>query len=176
MGRAVFPPSCLTWDQTMLEVIKKRVSSFKRSLQALPHSVPPTLQQAATDPCLHWRRLLDIHGQVRVSLLWGHCFFLLGPGAHKVLFVPSESAFPIQCNFWWLYGGANGDLLQEGLCHTPVCCTQSPCPCSRPLLTHTSAGDTHSKADLAPSLWGLLFCTRFCLSPQSISGGYGVWF
>ena len=25
-------------------------------------------------------------------------------------------------------GRANGDLLQEGLCHTQVCCTQSPCP------------------------------------------------
>ena len=44
----------------------------------------------------------------------------------------------------WLYGGINGDLLQEGLCHkyvTQVCCMQSPCPCGRPLLTHTSAGD-----------------------------------
>ena len=25
--------------------------------------------------------------------------------------------------------------------HTQVCCTQGPCPCGRPLLTHTSAGD-----------------------------------
>ena len=30
------------------------------------------------------------HGQVWVSLLWGHCSFLLGPGEHKVLFVPSK--------------------------------------------------------------------------------------
>ena len=45
---------------------------------------------------------------------------------------------------WWLYGGVNGDLLQEGLCHTQVCCTQSPCPCGRPLLTLTSAGDTQT--------------------------------
>ena len=44
----------------------------------------------------------------------------------------------------WLYGGVNGDLLLEGLCHTQVCCTQSPCPCCRPLLTHTSAGDTET--------------------------------
>ena len=39
-------------------------------------------------------RLLDTHGQVWVSLLWGPCSFLLGPGAHKVLFVPSKSLFP----------------------------------------------------------------------------------
>ena len=36
-------------------------------------------------------------GQVWVSLLWGHCSFLLGPGAHKFLFVPSESLFPQSC-------------------------------------------------------------------------------
>ena len=34
------------------------------------------------------------HSQVWVSLLWGHCSFLLGPGAHKVLFVPTRSLFP----------------------------------------------------------------------------------
>ena len=36
----------------------------------------------------------------------------------------------------------NGNLLHERLCPTQVCCTQSLCPCSRPLLTHTSTGDT----------------------------------
>ena len=35
--------------------------------------------------------LLDTHRQVWFSLLWGHCSFLLAPGAHKVLFVPSKS-------------------------------------------------------------------------------------
>ena len=39
--------------------------------------------------------------------------------------------------------GVNGDP-QEGLCHTQVCCTRSPCPCSRPLLTRTSTGDTQT--------------------------------
>ena len=49
-----------------------------------------------------------------------------------------ESISPVLCKFWQLYGGVNGDLLQEGLCHTQVCCTQSPYPCGSPLLTHTS--------------------------------------
>ena len=62
-------------------------------MQALLHSVPPTLQQATANPRLCWR-LLDTPGQVWVSLLWGHCSFLLGPGAHKVLLVPSKSLFP----------------------------------------------------------------------------------
>ena len=69
------------------------VTSFKRPTYALLHSVPPALQQATTDPRLRWR-LLDTHRQVRVSLLRGHHSFLLGPGAHKVLFVPSKSLFP----------------------------------------------------------------------------------
>ena len=42
----------------------------------------------------------------------------------------------------WLNGGVNGDLLQQSLCHTQVCHTQSPCPCDRSLLTGTSVGDT----------------------------------
>ena len=48
-----------------------------------------------------------------------------------------ESVSPVLRKFWWLYGGVNGDILQEGLCHTQDCCTQSPCPCGRLLLTRT---------------------------------------
>ena len=66
-------------------------------LQKIPcrhcHSVPPALQQATTDPRLH-QRLLNPPRQVWVSLLWDHCSFLLGPGAHKVLFVASKNLFP----------------------------------------------------------------------------------
>ena len=65
---------------------------------------------------------------------------------HKVLLCPPRVYFPVLCKFWQLYGGVNGDLLQEDLCHTH---TQSPCPCGRPLLTRTSTGDTQ---------------TQFCLS------------
>ena len=59
-------------------------------MHALLHSVPPILQQATTDPCL-CQRLLDTHRQVWVSLLWDHCSFLLGPGAHKVVCALQES-------------------------------------------------------------------------------------
>ena len=40
-------------------------TSFKSPLLALLQSVPPTLQQATTDPCLRWK-LLEAHGQVWV--------------------------------------------------------------------------------------------------------------
>ena len=64
----------------MVEVMKIMVTSFKRSHAALLHSVFPTLHQATTNPRFHWR-LLDTYRQVQDSLLWGHCSFLLGPGA-----------------------------------------------------------------------------------------------
>ena len=65
-------------------------------MHTLLYLVPLTLQQATVDPLLQ-PRFLDTRRQVWVSLLWGHCSFLLGPGAHKVLFVPSKSLFPQSC-------------------------------------------------------------------------------
>ena len=97
-------------------------------MHALLHSAPPTLMQATTDPCLH-QSLLNTHRQVWISLLWGHCSFLLSPGAHKFFFCAlQESVSPVLYKFWQLYGGVNGSLLQAGLCHTQVYCTQSSCP------------------------------------------------
>ena len=64
---------------------------------------------------------------------------------------------PVLCKFWWLYGGDNGDLLQEGLWQTQVCCTQSHYHCCWALLTHISARDTQ---------------TQFCLS---LCGVFGSW-
>ena len=61
----------------------------------------------------------------------------------------SRVYFPVLCKFWQLYDGVNGDLLQEGLCHTQVCCTQRSCPCGRLLLTHTFAGDTQAQCWLS---------------------------
>ena len=56
----------------------------------------PTLQQVTTNPWLR-PRLLDTHRKIWVSLLWRHYSFLLGPGAHKVLFVSSKRLFPQSC-------------------------------------------------------------------------------
>ena len=97
----------------MVEVMKIMVTSLKRS-HALLHSVSPTLQQATIDPCLCWR-LLDTHRQAWVSLLWGHCSLLLGPGAQGSVCALQASLSPVLCKFWQLYGGVNGNLLQEGL-------------------------------------------------------------
>ena len=135
-------------------------------MHALLHSLPLTLQQATTDPCLH-QRLLDTHRQVWVSLLWDHCCFLSWVLVHSASeCVLQESVSPVLCKFWWLYGEVNCDLLEESLCHTQVCCTQSPCPCGRPLLTHTSAGDTQTQLWL--SLCGVSgsWCTQGLFEPS----------
>ena len=110
----------------------------------------------------------------------------------------SKSLFPSPVYVLWLYGGVNGNLLQEGLCHTQVCCIQIPCPCSRPLLTHYSAGDTQTQFCLSLRGAWVLVCTRFfepseylwwewCLIPNanspllpscwgfSFALGCGVW-
>ena len=51
---SVFLPCCLTWGQTMVEVMKIMETSFRRS-HALLHSVPPTLQQASCSYFCIWR-------------------------------------------------------------------------------------------------------------------------
>ena len=88
----------------------------------------------------------------------------------KVVLCPPRIYFPVLCKFWQLYGGVNGDLLQEDLCHTH---TQSPCLCGRPLPTQTATGDTQTQ--FCFSLFGVpvSWCTQG-LSPLSISAGNGV--
>ena len=113
----------------MVEVMKTMVTSFKMS-----HAHTATL--SAPNPVAGHRQPTpppETPGHSQASLgqsLVGSLLLSPGPGAHKVLFVPSKSLFPQSCvKFWQLCGGVNGDLFQEGLCHAQVCCTQSPCPC-----------------------------------------------
>ena len=110
-----------------------------------------------SQPC---SRTLPTHTSTRASQAsLGQCLvasLLLSPGCTQD-FVCSlqESVLPVLCYLWWLYSRVNGNLFQDGLCHTQVCLTQRPYSCDRPLLTHTSAGDTQ---------------TQFCLSLCGVSG------
>ena len=154
-------------------------TSFKSPMHALPHSVPQTLQQATADPRL-CQRLLDTHRQAWVSLLWGHCSFLLGPGAHKDFFVPSKSLFPQSCVS---SGGSMVQLIMTSSKRAYATLRSAAPRAPAPAAGHgwpVPPQETlkHSKAGLAQSLWGLLVCTRYCLSPLSTSGlvgfgGYG---
>ena len=55
-------------------------------------SVPLTQREDTVDPCLCWRLR-----HAWLSLFWAHCCFLLGPGAHNILSVPSKILFPQSC-------------------------------------------------------------------------------
>ena len=93
-------------------------------------------------------------GQFFVGLL------LLSPGswcAQHFVCALQESVSPVLCKSWQSYSGVNSDLLQQGLCHTKVCCTQRRCCCARPLLTRTSKEDTQTQFWL--SLYGLEVCS-----------------
>ena len=78
--------------QTMVEVMKIMATYFKTS-----HACTATL--TASNPAAGHHQpmpLLETPGhsqQVWVSLLWGHCSFLLGPGAQGFV-VPSKRLFP----------------------------------------------------------------------------------
>ena len=100
--------------------------------------------------------------------MWGHCSFLLGLSAHKVLFVPSKSLFPspvlVLAALWWV----NGYLLQEGLCHNQVYCIQSLRPCSSPLLTCTSTGDTPTQFWLGLCGVSGSWCTQGLFEPSEL--------
>ena len=151
----------------MVEVMKIMVTSFKRS-----HACTAAL--SAPDPTAGYHGPSpppETSGHSQASLgqfLVGS--LLLSPGfrcTQGFVCAFQESVSPVLCKFWWFHGGANGDLLQEGLCHTQVCCMQSPCPWGRPLLAHISTGDTQTQFWL--SLCGL--GVRFVHFPGLSSSG-----
>ena len=146
-------------------------------MQAMLHSVPPALQQATADPHLH-QRLLDTHGQVWVSLLWGHCSFLLGPGAQGSVCALQESiSQPCVSSGSFMVGlmvtsskrrNLGGSLPYPSLLH-PESLSQWQSTAD-PYL-HSRLSNTvlsQSVASLGPG------AHKVCLSPLSISGGNGV--
>ena len=152
MGRPVFFLCSLTWGQTdggnedngdLLQKVPCTHYCTQWLDPEAGHCQPMSLLET---PGHSWSCL----GQFLVGSL------LLSPGSWCTQgFVCSlqESVSPVLCKFWWFYGRVNGDLLQEGLCHTQVCCSQSPCPCGRSLLTLIFTRDPQTQSWL--SLCGL---------------------
>ena len=150
----------------MVEAMKIMMTSFKRSHAGTATLSAPSL---AADHCRPTPPP-ETSGHSRASLgqsLVGS--LLLSPGswyAQGFVCALPESVSPVLCKFWQLCVGVNGDLLQEGSCHTQVCCTQNPCPCSRPLLTHLCLHRRHPSTDL--SLHGVSgsWCTQVMFEPS----------
>ena len=148
-----------TRGQTMVEVMKIIVTSFKRS-----HArTAPNLAAGHYWPTPPPETPGHSQGSLGQSLVRS---LRLSPGSwctQGSVCALQESVSPVLCKFWQLYGGASGNLLQEGLCHTQVCCTQGPCPCGSPLLTYTSTGDIQTQFLL--SLCGS-WCTQGLFEPS----------
>ena len=132
-------------------------------MHVLLHSVPPTLQQATTDwpmPSLETPR----HSQASLGQSVGSVLLSSVYWCTRFCLCPLRIYFPVLCKLWQLYDGVNGDLFQEGLCHTQGCCTQNPCTCG----IEQSTADPYlhrrwSHTVLSQSLWGpwVVVCTRF---------------
>ena len=158
----------------MVEVMKIMVTSFKRFHAGTAVLSAPN---PAAGHCQSMR-LMETRGHswasLGQSLVWS---LLLSSGswcAQGSVCALQESVSLVLGKFWWLYGGVNGDLLQEVSCHTQVCCTRSPCPCSSPLLTCTSTGDIQTQFWL--NLCGVSesWCAQGLFEPSGISDQYGV--
>ena len=168
------------------------VTAFKRWHACIITLSPPVPQQATTNLDSRTPRgkpELVSHGALIPSPVSLHTsFHLCCPTVY----------FPVPCKFWQLYGGVNDDLVQEGLCHTEVCYTQSPCPHSSPPLTHTSTGNAQTQfclqglpelsqhpqwewglipnvnSPLLPSCWGFSPTLGWGTSPHSRSSAYSL--
>ena len=120
-------------------------------MHVLLHSVPPTLQQAYASTGDSWT-LPGKAGSISCGVSAPFSWVLV---CTRFCLCPSRVHFPVLQKFWQHYGGVNGNLFQEGLCHTQVCCTQSPC--GSPLLICTCTGDTQ---------------TQYCISLCGVSGSW----
>ena len=136
-----------------------------------------------------WSNPTGLQSQIR----WCFSVPLLDPQVRKSVVGPRT--FLTVWEFLWyncsavcelsaqqLYGGANGNLLQECLLHS-LWSNSATARAPGPMAGHCwpvppQESLKHSKTGLSQSLWGLwvLVHTRFCLSPPSVSGMYGDWF
>ena len=90
------PMGCSLPDSSVHGISQARVLKWVAivfSAGAMLLGIKSWLQSCLTSVSLHWYSGDNIIQHEER----GHCSFLLGPGAHKVLFVPSKSLLPQSC-------------------------------------------------------------------------------
>ena len=138
--------------------MKIMVASLKRSHACTQCPQPwsrPRLTHASTGDS---RTLVGKSGSISSVVT---AAFLWVPVHTRFCLCHPRVCFPVLCKFWQLCGGVNHDLIQEGLCHTHVCYTQSRCSSGSPLLPILP--QEMLKHSLSQSLWSpwVLVHTRF---------------
>ena len=170
---AVSPPSCLTWGQTIVEVMKIMVSAFKRSYACTaPSRNAPDFSAGHHQPTPP----PEAPGHSQANLLQSLVGSLpLSPQSRCTpgfVCALQESVSPVLCQFSWHYDGVNGNLFPEAYATHKSAVPRAPVPASGHCWRSPPQETLKcSKADLAQSPCGLLVHIRFCLSPPSISGG-----
>ena len=173
MGRAVFPPCYLTWGQTMAEVMKIMAISFKRS-----HAHTATRNPAAGHS---WATpSLETPGHSRASLgqtLVGSLLLYPGSWCTQGSVCALQESIPQSCvssgnpivGLMVTCSKETYDIPRSTAPRAPdpaaVHCWPVP---PQETLKHSSV--SVSVGSLGPGAY------KVCLSPLSISGGYGVWF
>ena len=82
--------------------------------------------------------------------------------------------FPVLCKFWWLYGGVNGNLLQEAYAVPRSTAPRDPAPAAvhcKPIPPQETLKYSSVSVSVRSPGPGV---HKVCLSPLSISGTYGV--
>ena len=131
--------------------------------------MPPTLQQPTTNPHLPWK-LLDTHGRVQSNLLWRHGSFLLGPGAHKILFVPSKTIPSVPSKFLQLYVGLMVTSSKRAYAIARSIALRAPAPTAGDCrLVPSEETLKHSSGSVYAGFLGP-GAHKLCLSPLSIFG------
>ena len=173
---AVFPPFHLTWGQTMVEVMKIMVISFKRSLAHTSALSAPKPAAGHLWPT----PLPKTPGHSQSSLgqsLVGSLFLSSGSWWARSLFVPSKSLFPQSCvSFCGSMVGLMMTSSKRAYTIARYATPRAPAPAAvhcwpiPPQETPKHSFVSVSVGSLGPG------AHKVCLSPLSISGKYGVWF
>ena len=154
-GWSCVPSLLFTWGHTMMEVRKIMVLSFKRS-----HACTATLTASNHTADHHWPTPpLETPGHSQASLdqsLMGSLLLSSGSWCTQGSVCALQQFLSQSCV--WSGNSMVGLMVTSSkrIYYTQVCCTQSPCPCGSPLLTHTSTGDAQTQ-----------FCLSLCRVPGS---------
>ena len=138
-------------------------------MHVLLHSVPLTLQQATTDPCL-CQRLLDTPVSVSYEVTAPFSWVLV---PRRFCSCPRRVYFPVLCKFWQLYGGLMATSSKRAYAIPRSAAPRAPIlwkSTADPYLYRTRSNTVVSVSveSLGPG------ALKVSLSSLSISGGNGV--